>query len=443
MAENAEQTRQIQHLTDQLNAAEANKRLDALRELKTMVDVGLLPRPSSDRDVNNHIHTFYSFSPYSPAKAVWQAWQAGLATAGIMDHDTIAGAREFITAGKIMGLPTTIGAECRASFTDTILADKRINNPDQSGVAYVALHGVPHTQIDALTTFFEPVREARLKRNRQMTARLNELIAPAGLVLDFDQDIVPLSKWTEGGQITERHLLFAVALKLIARFPDPDALINFMKDTLKLNLSEKARNTIREPGNPHLAYDVLGILKSDLVEKFYLDATDECPPIDELAAFAKKHGIILAYAYLGDVTNSVTGDKKAQQFEDAYLEELFVILKQKGFDAVTYMPSRNTREQLIRIKSLCEEHQLFQISGEDINQPRQAFICTAMRDPFFTNLYDAAWALIGHEAESTVALDKGMFAEGKSEERLLDSRIKEYSLIAQQSYTGGKSHDEK
>jgi hypothetical protein len=33
-----------------------------------------------------------------------------------------------------------------------------------------------------------------------------------------------------------------------------------------------------------------------------------------------------------------------------------------------------------------------------------------MRDPFFANLYDAAWALIGHELTATDDLDDGMFS---------------------------------
>ena len=74
------------------------------------------------------------------------------------------------------------------------------------------------------------------------------------------------------------------------------------------------------------------------------------------------------------------------------------------------MPSRNTREQLIRLRELCGKYELFQISGEDINQPRQAFICEAMRDPMFANLYDAAWALIGHERLASEQLQRGMFA---------------------------------
>jgi len=400
----------VQDLVQQLNSPEMIDRLDALKQLTEKLDEGVISRPAFGRDVNNHIHSQYSFSPYSPSKAVWMAYMAGLSTAGIMDHDSISGALEFTAAGQIIGLPTTIGAECRASFASTPLAGRRINNPDQDTVAYIAFHGVPHSQTKALSHFFKPVARARGIRNRKMTKRLNELLAPAGIAVDYDKDVLPLSLAVGGGSVTERHLLFAVAGKLIARFGTTGDLVAFLTGPLKIEVSDKMASMLTDQNNPHQAYDLLGLLKSDLVEKFYLPATDECPPIAEVAAFARMHGIVLAYPYLGDITSSVTGDKKAQTFEDSYLDELFEVIKANGFNAVTYMPSRNTREQLIRLRSLCDKHGLFQISGEDINQPRQKFICEAMRDPMFSNLFDAAWALIGHERLASEQLAKGMFS---------------------------------
>jgi hypothetical protein len=40
---------------------------------------------------------------------------------------------------------------------------------------------------------------------------------------------------------------------------------------------------------------------------------------------------------------------------------------------------------------------MFQISGEDINSPRQIFVIKAMENPMFQNLIDATWKLIEHE----------------------------------------------
>lgn len=419
--------RQITGLIDDLNQPLMIDRLAALRELKALLDSGAIAKPAYSQDVNNHIHTQYSFSPYSPTKAVWMAHQAGLRTAGIMDHDSISGAREFIVAGHIMGLPTTIGCEIRVSIAGTSLEGRRINNPDQDSVAYVALHGVPHTEIDALDLFLQPIRKTRGIRNRQMIGRLNVRLAGSGLALDYDRDVLPLSLHREGGEVTERHLLYALSLQLIEKKPEPQALVDFLKSDLNLPVSDKMAAMLLDLGNPHRAYDLLGLLKGELVEQFYVAADEECPPIADVVAFAREHGIILAYPYLGDVGDSVTGDKKTQKFEDDYLTELFDLLDQLGFSAVTYMPSRNSRPQLERLRALCEQHQFFQISGEDINQPRQSFVCKAMRDPMFANLYDAAWALIGHERLATDALSKGLFsAETIASQPDLQTRILAY-----------------
>ena len=68
-----------------------------------------------------------------------------------------------------------------------------------------------------------------------------------------------------------------------------------------------------------------------------------------------------------------------------------------GFRAVTYMPPRNTREQLARVKDLCSRFNLMEISGVDINSSRQEFRCPEVTLPEFVHLNDRTWALIAHE----------------------------------------------
>lgn len=371
---------------------------------------GTIPPNMPREDVNNHIHTCHSFSPHTPEQAIARAKEAGLSTAGIMDHDTLSGAEAFVQAGRLQGMPTTVGMEVRADFSHTPLKGRRINNPDQSSIAYVALHGIPRTRWEGLQRFMKPYAEARMIRNRVMTRRLNTLLQPHGIVLDFDRDVLPLSLWQAGGSVTERHLLFALSRKVLALYAPGPELIGFLKNIIGIPLSPKAESQLADPDNTHLSYDLLGVLKGALVERFYVDAAAECPDIRTLVKAAREAEAILAYAYLGDVTDSVTGDKKTQSFEDGYLDLLFDTLRELGLQAVTYMPSRNTPEQLARLRSLCEKHGFFQISGEDINSPRQSFICEAMRAPGFDHLVEAAWALIGHETAAGEGTGMGMFS---------------------------------
>ncbi len=372
-----------------LNAPTREQRLSGLRKvLKTAV----FP-PTVPQYINNHIHTTYSFSPYSPTAAVYAARMEGLCTAGIIDHDSISGAREFLEAARIVDIPVTIGMEARVSMEETRLAGRRFNNPDQRSLAYMTIQGVPHDKIDTLTAFFKPYQAARHQRNRKMTANINKLLS---LDLDYDRDVLPLSQAAQGGGVTERHLMYALALRLVKEVGKGEAMVKKLA-SMGLSLSVKQEAQMLDTSYPFYEYDLLGILKSAFVPRIYIDATDECPKLSDMVALCAQIDAWLCYAYLGDVGDSVTGDKKTQKFEDDYLDDLFACLKEEGVKAVTYMPTRNTPAQLARLRRLCDTYGMFQISGEDINSPRQSFIIRAMENPLFQNLIDATWKLIEHE----------------------------------------------
>ncbi len=395
------------HMTYQqeLNAPTAERRLAAVQALVRE----MTPIVQMQEYVNNHIHTFYSFSPYSPSAAAYTAWQQGLTTAGIMDHDSVSGAEEFIRAAELLGIGATVGFECRCRMDGTPFEGCRTNNPDQKSVAYVACHGIPHQNIVKAQEWLAPFREKRNTRNRRMVEKINRLLQGSGVTLHFDQDVVPLSRAAEGGSITERHILYALALQIMAYCGKGEPVLAFLQGKLAMALPEKQQALLRNINTSDYAYYLLGALKAELVEQFYIDAGDECPHISEFVAFVQKIGAISAYAYLGDVKDSATGDKKNQQFEDAYIDRLVPWLKEAGFCSVTFMPTRNSETQLAYLMQLCEANELFQISGEDINSPFQSFVCSALDHPRYQHLITSTWALIGHELAATQDVENGMF----------------------------------
>jgi hypothetical protein len=109
---------------------------------------------------------------------------------------------------------------------------------------------------------------------------------------------------------------------------------------------------------------------------------------------------------------------------------LFIECKSIGFQAIAFMPSRNTKEQLNRVMAICDKYGFMQISGEDINQPSQSFICEQLKDDEFAHLIDSTWALVGHEKSATEDLKKGMFADGAElSPAIMRERIQEYKSI--------------
>ena len=346
-----------------LNAATAEERLEHLKTL--LRDEKEAPAVLPEY-ANNHIHTTFSFSPYSPTAAVWAARRAGLQTAGIMDHDSIGGAKEFREAAKLAGVGATCGVEMRISWKDTPFGRNRINNPDQQGVAYMTFHSIRARYFDQTADFLTPYRRLRNERNVKMVQNIRD---KTGVDLDFERDVLPLSEYANGGSVTERHLLFALAKKVLPE------------------------------GTEDEQYRLLGQYKSGLIRDVYVEPTDELMSLPEAVDFAKQIDAILCYPYLGDVTASPTGDKKAAKFEDDYLEDLMAYLPRAGVHTVTFMPSRNTEAQMDRLLALCDRCGLGQISGEDINQPSQSFICKQLAEPKFRHLVDAAWALVEREKE--------------------------------------------
>lgn len=414
-----------------LNSDSKELRLRHLQDMVQAQRAAGVVLPETE-EVNNHIHTLYSFSPYSPSAAAWQAAQAGLKAAGIMDHDAIAGAEEMLEACQILGIGSTVGFELRVDCHNTGLRDRKINNPDSQSIAYMAIHGIPRPAIPEVARFLEPIHKARNERNRAMVIRLNERLDELGIPqIDFDLDVFQRSLAAMGGAITERHILAALADKLMVMYGRDGRVVGFLRDTLGVELPAKIATLLSDSENPHYLYDLLGILKSSFLPSFFIQPCGhECIPVRKAVNFALRIGAIPAYAYLGDVTASPTGDKKAEKFEDDYLEFLFDELITLGFKAVTYMPPRNTLAQLQRVQKLCSQHGLMEISGVDINSSRQSFSCPEILQPAFHHLIGATWALIAHEKLASLDLRYSLFHPANPYAQLpLSERLKVYAKV--------------
>ncbi|MBT3272402.1 MAG: PHP domain-containing protein [Spirochaetales bacterium] len=425
------ETQNSADLIRELNAASAAGRLAAAERLGELIEAGELKRTISG-ELNNHVHTWYSFSPYSPSKAAYMAWNAGLLAVGIMDHDSASGCEEMLDAAKSIGIAATVGFELRVNMTGTGLEGRKINNPDSENIVYIAVHGIPRGRLADAVAFLEPVRQARNSRNRGMVDRMNRITESWKIgILDFDRDISPSSLAVDGGSITERHILFSLAEKVVAHTGRGEPLLDFLESSANLNISGRVREYLLDVENPHYEYDLLGVFKSTLISDIYIQpADDECVGVVSALEFAKSIGAIPAYAYLGDVTDSPTGDKKAAKFEDDYLEELFKELKTLGFQAVTYMPPRNTREQLTKIQELCGEYELMEISGVDINSSRQSFNCPELLLNEYKHLAGSAWGLIAHEKLADADNNMGIFHPNNPYADLsLKERIRIYGAV--------------
>ena len=385
-------------------ALDSAARLEALR-LWAAKNRDISSVSQGDGEVNNHIHTVYSFSPYTPSMAALLAREAGLCAAGSVDHDSIAAAQEMIEACAILGIGGCVGFELRVGLQSGAdgrplpFAGRKINNPDSEGIAYMTVQGIPKPSVKAAAEFLAPLRARRLERTKAMIIAANAILQEAGIgEIDFERDIFAESKYAQGGEITERHLLAAAARKCMQQFGKGRELAEGLRSRLGIAVPPKIAALLADAANPHYLFDLLGILKSEFLPGIFIQPDgEECIPAYRVTAFADSIDAVPAYAYLGDVGESPTGDKKAEKFEDDFMEELFAELSSLGFRAITYMPPRNTLAQLAALRRLCAQWGFMEISGVDINSSRQSFNCPEVLREEFRHLLDTTWALIAHE----------------------------------------------
>ncbi len=423
----------VKETEKRLNAWEQEERLQAVRELKAAIDRGDIPAVPRIGECDNHIHSQFSFSPYSPSMIAWKAYQVGLDTCGLVDHESVGGCLEFREACRILGIVPTIGFEVRMNWDGTPLENKKFNNPDQTSVGYFPVHGVPLRSLGKVEEFLKPIRAAREKRNRQMTQKVDRYLSPYGISLDFDADVIPVSRWNQQGSITERHILFATAKKLIEARGKGQELLDFMEKKLEIPVQGKAREYLLDLESDIYTYDLTNVLKGYFSEYMYVNAGhEETPDVATTVPYLNSLGCITTYTYLGDVRGtSVTGDKKTQKFEDDVLDEMFACLSSYGMRGFSYAPTRNAPDQVERVRALCRQYHMLEVCGEDINQPRQPLICqqSSEEDRIFFN--DSTWAIIGHEILAEQDLSDSIISD-KTAERFPDlkKRIEFYKNIA-------------
>ena len=417
-------------LIKQLDSASVDERLDAIKGLKMLIDKGELSSDTSKSYVNDHIHTKYSFSPYTPSAAVFYAWKAGLETCGIMDHETVAGCKEFIGAGRILNIPVTCGLECRVKMTNTALEGRYINNPYQKSIAYFVMHGIPHQMLEKVDDFFKPLREKRNDRNRLICDRFNEYFDFLEEIhVDYDKDVLPLSLYDIGGTVTERHICQAFAKQFIKSFTKMDILRTLELECEVPFADGYAKHFLALEGD-ELEYALIHLFKEVSMNFVYVDADEECVHIFDFIKLCDDVGAICAYPYLGKINDDAI-DAPSLDCEDEYLEILAEELKKLNVCALTYMPSRNTIQQSKNIIELCNKNHFFQISGEDINSLNQPFVNGLLLEDMFSHLKDSTYAIIGNEILATNDIQDAMFSlKTKQLFPELDKRIKYYADIA-------------
>lgn len=270
----------------------------------------------------------------------------GLMVVGSVDHDSAAGAGEMAAAADA-GLGSVTGFECRVYLysADEVaegrapLHDRKLNNPDTAGIAYMTVQGIRRRSGGGSPNIWRPSGPPASRGRRGWSAGQRDPRGPrgarAGLPARRRRPVAVLKRRRGDRAAPARGNRRQTHRALRSR---PGSLVDGLGE-LGLKLSEKVAAQLGDEANPYLEFDLLGVMKAGFLDQIYLvPGREECPAMAEVAAFATSVGAIPAYAYLGDVTASPTNDKKAEKFEDDFLDELVAELRRLGIP-----PSRTCR----------------------------------------------------------------------------------------------------
>lgn len=409
-------------LIEQLNAPSARKRIAAVRRLAALdrgAEAESLPVPR-ENDSNLHIHTFYSYSPYSPSQAAYLCYRNGLSGAGIMDHDTLSGAKEFVKACKILGLFHTAGFDFRVRLKP----DKNCEHPlSTDGYTYIAVYGVPKKEIKKVNAWLSEDRAARVARNRKFAESVNRFFEKENIAVDFAADVLPSTRYKEGGSVTERHILRAAAGKIAEKYGRGAETPAFLRRA-GFAVDDDLFALLSDPDNPFYLDDLTTALKEGAAA-FGVGSRREAVDMPDVVGRLENFGAIVSYLFFGNLDEISRGES-----EEEKLEYLVLGVKELGFNAMSVKLSRIGRETLLRLAALCEKHSLFLLPGTAVNSPRQPFGNDLLETEEFRFLADASWAVVGHGKMSDYNLEDGMFsAKAKKRCPSLADRVLLYAEI--------------
>ena len=304
-----------------LSSFESRDRRAALAEL---VAAGL-PSVEETKQVNMHLHTFFSFNGegWSPARLVWEACLQGLYGMAICDFDVLQGLEEVFFAADLLGIRAAAGFESRTFFRE--YAQAEINSPGEPGVFYFMGMGfvTPPPLGSRAAAVLADMLDRSHSRNRALIARVNEALEE--VTLDYEKDVLPL---TPAGNATERHIVRAYHEKAIQEFRgDTDTAAAFWASKLGLGLKEACDAIVDTNGFTDL-------LRSKLMKQGGLGyrRPDEhtFPPLDSVIAMIRECRAIPMSTWLD-------GTREGEQQPDAQLD----CLLEKGVEAVNIIPDRN------------------------------------------------------------------------------------------------------
>ncbi|NSW58185.1 MAG: hypothetical protein HPY44_19430 [Armatimonadetes bacterium] len=309
----------ITALESRLDDFDPQVRREALEELAA----ARVPTAPATDNLNMHCHSFFSYNAdgWSPSHISWAAHLAGLYAAGLCDFDVLDGLEEFLAAGQLLGLRSTVNLETRVYFRE--YADVDITSPGEPGVTYIMGAGFvtlppPGTSQHAGLCAY---RDAACARNVDLVNRINPHVPD--IAIDYELDVLPL---TPMNAATERHIIRAYVNKAAEVNGSPERTAQFWSEIL----GKPAADLEPILDSP----DFEELVRSKLAKRgglgYVQPSEDTFPPVDDFIQWVLSCDAIPMITWL-DGTSGGEEDGRA----------MLECMVAKGAAALNIIPDRN------------------------------------------------------------------------------------------------------
>jgi hypothetical protein len=312
---------ELKKLEEQLNSFDGTLRRHVLEELSEQYRHILLQEGTN---INMHFHSFFSYNSewYSPSRIAWESAKKGLYAAGLCDFDVLEGLEEFLHAGAVLRLRTTVNIETRAFMAE--YADVDVNSPGEQGVVYIMGAGFFETPGENSTqrnVLLDYGRRAQV-RNIGLVERINKKIPD--IEIDYAKDVLPL---TPAGGATERHVVRAYVHKAKAVFVSEQKIAEFWSDILGVRIEDTLALLSDTPA-------LEDAVRARLVKRggigYRKPDRTTFPPVETFISWVSSCGAIPMITWLDGTSE---GEKNGR--------DMLECMKAKGAAALNIIPERN------------------------------------------------------------------------------------------------------